>query len=107
MLSQVKQIQAESVSADEDLLGFFFANQQRIDGIIQDEGVKGDMSEFIKKFEKIEGNIYEQLNGEMKSAISQLDKVFKESFSEYITTDESQKVSLLDNKNDKNEKSSF
>jgi hypothetical protein len=75
VLSQVKQIQAESQSADEDLLGFFFANQQRIEGIIQGEGVKGDMNQFIEKFEKTESNIYNLLSDEMKSAYYQLDKV--------------------------------
>lgn len=83
VLSQVKQIQAESQSADEDLLGFFFANQQRIDGIIQGEGVKGNISHVIERYEKVENTINEQMSHEMREALIQLDKIFKESFSEY------------------------
>ena len=72
------------------MLGFFFANQQRIDGIIQGEGVKGNIDQFIEKFEKIESNIYDQMSSEMKLALMQLEKVVKESFAEYITPDEPQ-----------------
>ena len=65
MWAEVCKIKAQALAQ------FFFANQQRIDGIIQGEGVKGDMSQIIEKFEKIESNIYDQMSAEMKNALVQ------------------------------------
>ena len=67
VLSQVKQLQNTN-SADEDLLGFFFANQQRIEGIINGEGIKGNVGILMEKYEKIENTINDELANEMKVA---------------------------------------